>query len=202
MAQQDLNGPKVARGFVDHRCFRATKGMRAVLGASQSNSIDPLVNQPGVLACAQVARMIDAAWKSIVVHCAAATFEPAEKARPDISRQFELNGFSRLLLKNDRSGPDIGSRYEVADLDLHQVATAQLTVDRQVEQRPVAEATFAIEKEADGPNASGSAVAWRRPSCQHSMRGGLAWPGRIASVPSFSSRALIGHRVERRYASC
>ena len=68
--------------------------MRAVLGASQANSIDPLVNQPGILARAQVARLIDAAWKSIVMNCAAATFEPVEKARPDISRQFELDGFS------------------------------------------------------------------------------------------------------------
>lgn len=152
MAQQDLDRSQVAGGLVDHRCLRATKRMRAVLGTPKSDGIDPLVDKPGILACAEMANMIDAAWKCIIVDCAAATFEPGEQAGPDVSGQLKLHRLSRLLLDDYGSGPDVGARNDVANLDLHQVTAAQLAVDRQVEQRPIAKAALPIQEEAYSPD--------------------------------------------------
>jgi hypothetical protein len=101
-----------------------------ILGTAKSDCLDPLIDESGVLARAEVAGMVDSARKSVVVDRAASMFEPGEQTRSDISCQLELHGFSGLLLDDDRSGPDVRSRYEIADLDFHQVATAQLAIDR------------------------------------------------------------------------
>jgi hypothetical protein len=44
---------------------------------------------------------------------------------------------------------------DISDLDLHEVAAAQLAVERQVEQRPIAQSLVLVEVEPDGPD-----VAW------------------------------------------
>jgi hypothetical protein len=126
--------------------------VRAILGTAKSDCLNPLIDKSSVLARAEVAGMVNSARKSVVVGRAAATFEPSEQARSDIGCQLELHGLSGLPLDDDRSGPDVGPRYEITNLDFHQVAAAQLAVDRQVEQRPVANAAFAIQEEANGPD--------------------------------------------------
>lgn len=67
--------------------------MRAVFGTSKSDCIDPLVNQPSILSRAEVASVIDSGGESVVMNRAAATFEPGKKAGPNVSCQFELDGF-------------------------------------------------------------------------------------------------------------
>lgn len=85
----------------------------------KSDGIDPLVDKPGILACAEVAGMIDAAWESKVVGCAAATLELGEQARPDVGGHLKLYWLSGLLLDDDSSSPDVSSGNDVADLDLY-----------------------------------------------------------------------------------
>ena len=52
-------------------------------------------------------------------------------------QQFELDGAAGFLLDDDSPRLDPAAACDVPDLYLHGVAAAQLTVDREVKQRPV-----------------------------------------------------------------
>jgi hypothetical protein len=99
-----------------------------------------------------MAGVIGATRKGVVIDRAAPALQPAQKACPNIGGQFELNGPAGLLLNDDRARPNIGASYDISDFDFNQVAPSQLAVDREIEQRSVAVASFSFEKEANGPN--------------------------------------------------
>jgi len=152
VAQQDLDRPEIAGGLVDHRRFRATKRVRPVFGAAKSDRVDPLIHQTSILPRAKVPRVVDAARKCLVLDATTSAFEPREKACSDIGRKLELDRASGLLLCNDRAGSNISPGDEVADLDFYEITASQLAVDRQVEERPVAETALPIQEEANGPD--------------------------------------------------
>jgi len=52
--------------------------VRSVLGTAKPHRVDPFVDKPGILSRAEVARVVDAAWESIVMDRAAAALEPSE----------------------------------------------------------------------------------------------------------------------------
>jgi hypothetical protein len=56
------------------------------------------------------------------------------------------------LLSDDRARADPSTADEVADANLHHVATTQLAVDRKVEQGPISEAALTVQEEPDSPN--------------------------------------------------
>lgn len=76
MSKQDLNGSQVASGLVNHGCLRATHGVCSVLGATETYSSDPFVDQPGILPGTQMTGAINSAGKGVVVYRAAAVLEP------------------------------------------------------------------------------------------------------------------------------
>jgi hypothetical protein len=53
------------------------------------------------------------------------------------------------LLDDGRAVANASATDDVADPDLHEVAAAQLAVDSQVEQRPVAQSLVLVEVEPD-----------------------------------------------------
>ena len=57
----------------------------------------------------------------------------------------------RSLLDHNRSGTHVSAAHKRADLDLYEVASAKLAVDRKVEQCPVSDALLAIKEKANGP---------------------------------------------------
>jgi hypothetical protein len=57
-----------------------------------------------------------------------------------------------LLLNDERSLTDAGTTYELLDLDLHEIATPKLAVDRKVEERAITEAMLLLQEEAHRPN--------------------------------------------------
>ena len=81
--------------------------------------------------------MIGPAWEHIVVERATAVLQPSQHARPRRFEQLELDGPARLLLHHHRTRPDTATADEVTDTNFHYIATAQLAVDGQIEQRPI-----------------------------------------------------------------
>jgi uncharacterized protein (DUF1778 family) len=152
MTKQDLDGAQVAGRLVDQRRLRPSHRVRAVLSNVQSDRADPLVNQSGILAGAQVAHVVHAAREDEIVERAAAAGEPGEQCLACLGHQLELHRSVGLLLNDSCARSQRSSCDDVADLHLDDVATAQLAVDREVEQRPVAQSSMLIEKEADCPN--------------------------------------------------
>ena len=101
------NGAEISRRFVDHRCLRASKRMRAILLWRRTNRGDPFVYQAGVLPRAHVVGVIDPARECIVVDRAPTPFKPSQKAGSDVAGDLKLDWPTRLLLNNDRTGPNV-----------------------------------------------------------------------------------------------
>lgn len=74
--QQNLDSAQITRGLIDHRCLGPPKRVRAVFPTIQPNGRDPLVNQPRILSRAEVAKIIHAAWKHVIVDASATSLKP------------------------------------------------------------------------------------------------------------------------------
>ena len=96
--------------------------------------------------------VIGSARKSEIAKCAASKFEPSQNTASTWFKKFELNWLASLLLDDDCARPDPAAADQVADLDLHDVTTAQFAIYSQVEQRAIAQPMFAVEPESDSPN--------------------------------------------------
>lgn len=79
-------------------------------------------------------------------------FKPGEKCRAHISRQFELDGSIGLLLNHGGTISDICASDNIADLQLHQVATAQFAIDGEIEKRSISQPSLAVEMKTDCSN--------------------------------------------------
>jgi hypothetical protein len=111
-----------------------------------------VTHSSSVLPGAHMVRMVDAARKRVVGNSPSSTFKPHQEASAYIGGQFELNRSAGLLLHYYGSCPYIRSCNDIADLDLDQIATAQLAVDRQIEKCTISQASFSIEEETDCPD--------------------------------------------------
>jgi hypothetical protein len=149
MAEQDLDSTKVACCPVDDRCFRSAEGVRAILTSHQTDPCHPFIDEPGILAGAEMLIMIVPAGEDVVVHRAAPPLEPSQQAGASVWQQLELNWSARFLLHDNRPRSDLPAANKVADLQLHQVAASKFAVDRQVEQRPISNTAALIEVEPD-----------------------------------------------------
>ena len=97
-------------------------------------------------------RVVGAAREGIVLKRAASVFQPGLKTGASRFEQLELDRPARLLLRDSGSRPHPAAADKLTDSDLHDVAAAQLAVDGEVEERAVAEVSFPVEPESDGPN--------------------------------------------------
>lgn len=95
---------------------------------------------------------IDPAGEDVVIHRAAPPFEPGQQAGASIGKQLELNRSACFLLHDNRSRSDLPTADKVANSHLHQVAASEFAVDRQIEQRPISQASTLIEIEPNLPN--------------------------------------------------
>jgi hypothetical protein len=96
--------------------------------------------------------VVDAVWKRIITDTARTPLEPGEKAGPNIAGEFELDRTSGLLLNHHCPGSNFRPRDQVTGLDRDQIASAELAVDREIEQRTVSNPSFSIQEETDCPD--------------------------------------------------
>jgi hypothetical protein len=104
---------------------------------------------------AYVGSVIRATRESKVLQGSTAEFEPFEKASAGIGHQFKLNRPARLLLYDRSPCSNFPIANDIADPDLHQIASTKLTVDGKVKESPVADPPMLVEKEADRPYLTG-----------------------------------------------
>ena len=125
--------------------------MRAILASYETDTCYPLVDKPRVLAGAEMPIMINPAGKDIIVHSSAAPIQPSEQTCPSIRQEFDLNGPPRFLLHHNCSRSHLSASDNVTDLHLHQVTTPKLAVDRQIDQRAIAQAAALVEVKSSFP---------------------------------------------------
>ena len=137
MTQQDLHGAKVAGCLVDERRLCSTHRVRAVFRHIETNCTDPLVDQLGILAGAEVTHIVHPAREDEIVQRATTAVEPGQQCFARFGHQLELNGSMGLLLDYRRPVSNGTAGDDVPNLHFDDVASAQLAIDGQVEQRPV-----------------------------------------------------------------
>ena len=115
VAKQELNGSKVAGGFVYNRGFGSPERMRAILLTPQTNSRHPFVDEPGILTCAEVIGMVNPAWEHVVSMGAATTIEPSQQASSRIRKHLELNGATCLLLHYEGACANLSAANQIAN---------------------------------------------------------------------------------------
>lgn len=76
VAEQNLNSPQVPGLLVNYRCLGASERMRPIILTPQTDRRHPLVDEPGVLACAEVALTLSAAGECKLVDGTAPPLQP------------------------------------------------------------------------------------------------------------------------------
>jgi hypothetical protein len=112
--------------------------MRTVFVHIKTDCPDPLINQPCILARAEMAHIIDTAWKDEIVVRTSPAVKPSQKSLARFGHDLELDGTLSFLLHDRRPISDRPTSNNVTDLQFHDVTTAQLAVDRQIKKCPVA----------------------------------------------------------------
>ena len=79
MAEQYRDSSQVARRLVDERSLCLAKRGGAIFMHIETNGSNPLINQPGASARAEMAHVIDPAWEDKIVGRPTATIEPCQQ---------------------------------------------------------------------------------------------------------------------------
>jgi hypothetical protein len=128
--------------------------------------------------------VIGPARKGEVVERASSTFKPSTDAAAGRFKELELNRPACLLLNDDRTQADPAVADELADPDFDDVAPAELTVDRKVKHRAVAQPALSIQPEPDSPDLLRlQRGVWHQASAPHSTAADLWCPDHIRNVP-------------------
>jgi hypothetical protein len=78
--------------------------------------------------------------------------EPSEQGFAGRFDKLELHGAFRFLLHHDRAIPNAATSNDVANADFHDVASAQLAVDREVEKCSIPQPPMLVKPEANSPD--------------------------------------------------
>ena len=92
----------------------------------QANGLDPFIDQPGVLPCAEVGTAGQSAWKQEVLKRAAANIQPSGQNLSRRLSNIKLDRPTSLLLYDSCAPPDCTSSRNVTDTDLHEITAAKL----------------------------------------------------------------------------
>jgi hypothetical protein len=124
MSEQNLDRTKIPSGFVEHRCLCASERVRAVIFTAQPNRSDPLIDQSGVLAGAEVIGMIDPTGKAKSSMVPPLRSSHASKLAPDVRLDLELYRATGFLLDDHGARSDLLARDKGSDLDLNKLAAS------------------------------------------------------------------------------
>lgn len=107
------------------------------------------MGEPGILPDARVSGVIVPARENVIVQRSTPTFERGAHRSPGSLHQLELDRPLNVLLDHDSLVADEPARHDVANPDGSHVAGAQLAVDHEIEERPVAQSPMLVELERD-----------------------------------------------------
>ncbi|KVW95898.1 hypothetical protein ABW22_09285 [Thiobacillus denitrificans] len=129
-------------------------------------------------------RFRQATREQIVLRPQIRLFDPCRYGRPGRFGQFELHRSLGLSLHDHRPGQYLVAVCHVPNVQIHQIASTQLAVDRQVEHGQVTNAMFVLEVDSDGPDVLG--FEWWLLADQ------LAFVPRLTRLIGFHVRLLRG----------
>jgi hypothetical protein len=115
----------------------------------KTNALYPLVDDTGVLTRRKVQAGMDAAWEQIFSLVQCMLRHPGVDCLPGLLGQFKLNGTTSFLLHNNGTLSDAAGYDNITDPQGHQVTTAELAVNGQVEESQVSRLPMDLEQDSD-----------------------------------------------------
>ena len=152
MAKQSLDRPQVLGSLIDQRRLGPPHAVGPVYRRIEADGGDPLMHDPGVLTRRDVRRDRKTTGEQVVLRLHIGLFNPSSDSQPGRLGQLELHRPLRLSLDDHGSGQDLIGVNHVAHPQAHQIAAAQLAVDRQVEHGQVADLMPVLQVESNGPD--------------------------------------------------
>jgi hypothetical protein len=95
---------------------------------------------------------IGPAWKAVVLQPTSTTGEPSDQALPGLLGQLELNRLLGFLLDYCCPVSRGGVHHKLTDAELHQIAPAQLAIDREIKESKVSDPLLSRQVKADRPD--------------------------------------------------
>jgi hypothetical protein len=100
------------------------------------------------------------------------------------------------LLDHDGSLSNASSAYQLVDLDLYELTTTELTVDREIEEGAITKAVLLLQEEAHGPPLLRQELALRTKLTANIPRGAVFLAGIVNCVSHASSPQANSGRGE------
>ncbi len=125
--------------------------MCSVIFSTEVDGCHPLIDEPGILTSAYMNGIVGPTWEDEFVEPAAAGLKPCEHAAAKLLEKLELNEPTFLLQYHNSARANPAATDNIADFDFDNVASTQLAVDGEVEQRAISWPPFVIKREPDCP---------------------------------------------------
>src|SRR5690348_11965387 len=177
--------------------------MSAVGRAIEADLSNPAVNDPRVLPGGKVRRGMHSAWKQKCIVMQVCGLDPlADRLTRQVS-DLELNRPLGLLLHDHRSRCDLATVGHDENAKLYEITGTGLGIDRQIEQRQVADPTPQLQTNADRPDVAQlqwcllanelALVPWLSLLAFHrSLQSGPRWSARLdKKTPAHKTSALM-----------
>jgi hypothetical protein len=152
MPEQQLNGSQVARLLVNLCYLGSPHRVRSVGRAIKSSTFDPLMHDACVLPGRDVRMVMNPAWEKILPGAELGVGHPVAHRGPRLLGNLELDGPACFLLDHSGAVPDMPSYADVVDPEPHQIASAQLAIEGEIEQSEIAATIFKLQPNADRPD--------------------------------------------------
>ena len=91
-------------------------------------------------------------WEEVVATAHFRGIDPLIHTESGVLGDLELYRAAGLALDNRHAFADVAADHQVGDLEANEIAATQLAVDREVEERQVAEIAREFEARTNGPN--------------------------------------------------
>jgi hypothetical protein len=151
VAEQELHGSQIPCTAVDQRCLGPAQGVGTKHPRIKPDARHPPGKKASILAGCHGPIARTAPSEQILTRPLAGFLQEVVKGLPGLICQLELDGPPGLLLSDGRTIGRIAVRSDIFDPQANDIATTQLTVDRNVEKGKITAPSFDQEPGSDRP---------------------------------------------------
>jgi len=134
MPEQQLHRSQVAGLLVNQRRLGPPHRVRSISRAIQTGALDPAMDDSSVLSRRDMRQVTAAAREKELAARWPTIGKPIADRRPSLLGDLELDRPVGLLLNNSDAVANMSSHADVVDPEPHKIASAQLAIDREIEE--------------------------------------------------------------------
>ena len=151
LAEQEVHSAEVASLAIYLRHLGSPHGLSAIGAWLETDRSHPVPHEAGVLPCRDMSAFVKAPGPEVFGPDHQRNLKPSRDGFPRPLGDFEAHRPPGFALDDRGAALDLSGRIDVGDLQLHQVASAQLAVDGEIEERQLASPLCDLEADRDRP---------------------------------------------------